>query len=376
MTPASEHAQPSMISHPADGSNSGAFTFSAFFQSSPLTVPSLSLIQPTPNGSQKSNKSILRDHSVTSFIGFSWGPSIDAFSGEHHNQLGVPSFPSQIPQVAQQLFTPLVSKSTTIEATPQRLPFMTPVRPAGMTPFQTLPRASTVRRTAQRRTVSDREAMKQLVSCVGMSARKKVLESGRKPRILTSGSRGSRSSTLKELRFDRSVMVVNGDGGGVSYRMEPTTTSESGFGTLNLGLSASLSGASSAGAFNIITLPDPDTSMESSDAPPSPSPSPRPGSAMSLMSRRSQTPTATSFNPVQPSLRSIPSTNNKGLSSPTSQVEPVWLANQNTRSIVVNDNLSYDALDELQKKHDKLMQDILRLSTRLEEVSTRISGNS
>jgi hypothetical protein len=54
--------------------------------------------------------------------------------------------------------------------------------------------------------------MKQLVDCVGMSARKKVLESGRKPRVIGVWSLGGKSgikgegmrkgSYKKELRFD------------------------------------------------------------------------------------------------------------------------------------------------------------------------------
>ena len=61
------------------------------------------------------------------------------------------------------------------------IPYATPVRGAMQTPFHL---TSTARRTGPRRPVSDREAMKQLVDCVGMSARKRVLESGRKPRQL------------------------------------------------------------------------------------------------------------------------------------------------------------------------------------------------
>ena len=49
--------------------------------------------------------------------------------------------------------------------------------------------------------------MKQLVDCIGMSARKKVLESGRKPGVVGVWSLGGKSgvgksSLKKELRFD------------------------------------------------------------------------------------------------------------------------------------------------------------------------------
>lgn len=387
MTPVSEQVHPQSISRSDDTSESGAFAFSALFQSSSLSA-SAPLLQPTPLSSQKSNKSILREQTAASFIGFSWGPSVDAFKpdGTKDDQNLQPPVP-QTPRLMRPPFTPLLSKVADFTATPQRHPFMTPLRPSGMTPFHTLPRGSTVRRTAQRRAVSDREAMKQLVSCVGMSARKKVLESGRKPRVLGSapatGSRGSRASTLKELRFDRSVMVVHGDSG-VSYRVDAPSTSESGLGAslgMSFGLSASASASASASLLASgveLTVPS-DTDGESeSDAPPSPSPSPRPGSAMSMMSRRSQTPTVTSFNLAPRNHRSMPSTeSSKPLLSPLSPVEPVWSTgpaqNIATASHPGGESTSYDALDELQRRHDKLMQDIFGIAGRLDEMSFRLS---
>ena len=281
---------------PEGESNQNTFAFSVFFQSSPLSAPGSLLLQPTPSKTPGANKSILRESSATSFIGFSWGPTRDVFENDdlnvdHSLHPGI----SATPRLLRPPTTPLSSKVGLPGATPQLYPFMTPVRPNGMTPFQTLPRASTVRRTVQRRAVSDREAMKQLVSLVGMSARKKVLESGRKPRILTSG-KSSRTSTLKELRFDRSVMVVNADSG-VSYRMDPTTTTTTD--SVSLRMSGSLSGTSSSVPAGLLVPTDSDVSTES-DAPWSPSPSPRPGSALSMMSKRSQTPTVTSFNLLQP----------------------------------------------------------------------------
>lgn len=359
-----------------DDSDSKAFAFSAFFQSSPLSAAISSLLQPTPRRSEQANKSILRETSAPSFIGFSWGPSIDAFDSAVQLSLDPGDTPHlvQTPHVVRQPFpgTPLVSKTAAAQATPQRYPFMTPMRPSGLTPFRSLPRPSTVQRTVQRRAVSDREAMKQLVNCVGMSARKKVLESGRKPRILTSGSGRSRSSTLKELRFDRSVMVVHGDSG-VSYRMDPTGTSESGVGTLSFAISASAT-SSVAGDVELFIPSDTDGETES-DAPPSPSPSPRPGSAMSMLSKRSQTPTATSFNLLQPGYRG--GADGKNRLSPTLFVDPAW-PDKGTQdmatSVAVDRTLSYDALDDLQRRHEKLMQNILGITGRLENISTRINN--
>jgi hypothetical protein len=57
--------------------------------------------------------------------------------------------------------------------------------------------ASTLRRTrtAPRRAVSDREAMRQLVDCIGLSAHKKILAAGRTPR------RAFTQTKSKTLRF-------------------------------------------------------------------------------------------------------------------------------------------------------------------------------
>jgi hypothetical protein len=117
--------------------------------------------------------------------------------------------------------------------------------------------------------------MRQLVDCIGLSARKKVLESGRTPR---SGAL-AHAKTTKSLRFathaplDFAAAAVNGDSG--------TGTLSS---ALALALAISDEEAESDGA-----------SASTSDAPPSPSPSPgpRPGSAMSMLSRRSSTPVTT-----------------------------------------------------------------------------------
>ncbi|GJE90297.1 kinase-like protein [Phanerochaete sordida] len=380
------------------GDDSRAFAFSAFFQSSPLSAAAGSLLQGTPGRPQQGNKSILRDSSVTSFIGFSWGPAIDAFDGAQ-SHLSPPPQITQTPRPTRQQSTPLTSKFTNIAATPQRFP-QTPLRPSGMTPFRSLPRPSTVQRTAQRRAVSDREALKQLVSCVGASARKKVLASGRKPRVLAAPG-SSRTSTLKELRFDRSVMVVGADSG-VSFRTDAPTASESGVHTLSFALSASAGSAASLPAS--LLVPE-DTDESESEAPPSPSPSPRPGSAMSMWSKRSQTPTATSFNAVQVGHRNAPSMDSKGPPSAPLVVDPAWPApktrpaqrtaqrppsptplvdlvppsrrtEEPSRAAVANETLPYDALDDLQQRHDRLMQDILGITGRLENVSRGISSRS
>lgn len=77
------------------------------------------------------------------------------------------------------------------------------VRPAMSTPYRTPYNAGTYTGGGTpymgtlRRPLSDREAMKQLVDCVGASARKRVLESGRKVRVLNAySSFGNGTSSL------------------------------------------------------------------------------------------------------------------------------------------------------------------------------------
>ncbi|KAF7369226.1 hypothetical protein MVEN_00250300 [Mycena venus] len=203
------YAEPSVVlpQGDEDTSHSQPFAFSALFQSSPMSAASpaaASAHQATPRRASISSLAPQDD----AFIGFSWGPPDDAFP----DALPVDRSFSPTRQVAgmdmetprpARLGVPLVTPNprlfgvahpTTVTPAPgfHSYPFLTPVRPGtgmGTHPPQTIPR-STIRRTAgtgtgtARRPVSDREAMKQLADCVGMSARKKVLASGRKPRVL------------------------------------------------------------------------------------------------------------------------------------------------------------------------------------------------
>ncbi|KAH9176411.1 hypothetical protein EDB89DRAFT_1941284 [Lactarius sanguifluus] len=151
----------------------------------------------------------------------------------------------------------------------------TPMRRIGTgtgTGTGTLPRPSTLRRTAPRRALSDREAMRQLVDCIGLSARKKVLEAGRTSRSARAKDKTLRFATHAPLNFTNGTVGPNGDSGTLSSAL-----------ALALAISDD---EESDGA-----------SASTSEAPPSPSPSPspgpRPGSGMSMLSRRSVTPTAT-----------------------------------------------------------------------------------
>lgn len=368
-----------------DEGYSRGFAFSAFFQaSSPMSAPngsaaphSSSIVQATP--SHGSTRSILREQPVAAFIGFSWGPPIDAFdkkaspSPQHRANISTP-------RPLQHLFappTPFGQLPSNVQSTPvgPRYPFATPVRPNALTPFQTLPRASTVRRTVQRRAVSDREAMKQLVDCVGMSARKKVLESGRKPRVLLSVSR---SGTLKELRFDRSVAVV-GDGGVSFHEQGSQSHSDSVLGASLSSASSRASGPgggasnSATGLTQEILVGDLSSDLDS-DVPPSPSPTPRPGSAMSILSRRSQTPTGSYFlrsgqsgslKPGEDSKRPIsPSV----VESETPRAQPY--EDKSSVAPAGDEDFSYEYLEQMERKYKRLMSDIAVVEGRLDEVSS------
>ncbi|KAI0053994.1 kinase-like protein [Auriscalpium vulgare] len=284
-------------SHTSTASHSQGFAFSAFFQPSENSSPALSILR----SAAKPSRSILREQAASFFVGFSWGPPLDAFPTAPSPARDSLSPPSLDPHHPQHL-TPRPARTTLPNATPTpfrtlsastplRYPFATPLRPALHTPhaMATLPRPSTLRHTAPRRAVSDREAMRQLVDCIGLSARKKVIASGRTPRT-PAGT--LQRGTAKELRFvPAPIDILSGQAFGDQLAVN-------GYGAD--------SDASGVGGFSLMSsLPDVDadsvrgdgtesgttTGSESDGIPPSPSPSPRPGSAMSMLSRRSTTPT-------------------------------------------------------------------------------------
>ena len=217
--------------------------------------------------------------------------------------------------------------------------------------------------------------MKQLVDCVGMSARKKVLESGRKPRVLLSVSR---SGTLKELRFDRSVAVV-GDGGVSFHEQGSQSHSDSVLGASLSSASSRASGPgggasnSATGLTQEILVGDLSSDLDS-DVPPSPSPTPRPGSAMSILSRRSQTPTGSYFlrsgqsgslKPGEDSKRPIsPSV----VESETPRAQPY--EDKSSVAPAGDEDFSYEYLEQMERKYKRLMSDIAVVEGRLDEVSS------
>jgi hypothetical protein len=307
-------------------SASQPFAFSALFHSSAVGSPGLSVLHTTP--SHGPGHSLPKIGAPSTFIGFSWGPTPGAFSDHSSISENAANESNGFYAPAPDM-TPRPFKSVHPLRTPQipfisaPNPFVTPMRPnALLPPHHSLPRTSTSRRTAPRRSVSDREAMQQLVNCVGMSARKKVLESGRKPRVLVSVSR---SGIVKELRF----MPVKDDD------TDRTKHDPSRLGSLLPMLSESE-----------------DTDIE---GPPSPSPSPRPGS---VLSRRSGTPTTTT-------------TFSQRLGSASLSFGQATSSGPTTRP---DDGVSLRRLSELEEKHSLLMQDISDIERRLGHLSTLVSG--
>ncbi|KAH7890532.1 kinase-like protein [Phlebopus sp. FC_14] len=287
-----------------DDSYSQPFGFSAFFQSSANS--GLSILRKTPHEARRS----VASQSDAAFIGFSWGPPKNAF----HSNDYLPKSPVKMHTSAPTESIPFPAFGH-LKTSPVHLnTIATPVRPHNASLYHTLPRTSTVRRTSTRRALSDREAMKQLVDCVGMSARKKVLASGRKPRILDLFNR-SHSVTVKELRFaphpaaDRTY--DSSDFPPIAFAVEPEGT-ESG-----------------------------------SEGPPSPSPSPRPGSAMSMLSRRSVTPTVTGFHSTR--VLSLPSLSRSAVIR-ENEHESLW-----------NDK----ALDRLEDRHAAMISELCDIELRL-----------
>lgn len=118
------------------------------------------------------------DEDQVEWEGFTWGPTLHAFSpvtsfgllpsDDLNPDANSPRASSSAPRTSQTPLrpTPLSSKNS----------FQTPLRPS-----PALSGTSTVRRS---RPISEQRQLQQLVDCVGMSARRRVLESGRKPKLL------------------------------------------------------------------------------------------------------------------------------------------------------------------------------------------------
>ena len=260
------------------------------------------------------SRSILREEAESFFIGFSWGPTADAFP---ESTAATPAAPAQTYHASAPR-TPAIAAGGLV----------TPMRGIG-----TISCASTLRRTrtAPRRAVSDREAMRQLVDCIGLSARKKVLAAGRTPR------RELTQPKSKTLRF-------------VTRAPEPLDFTQVGPGEAAVVNEDSTDPDGMALALDNVAIEDESDGASASDAPPSPSPSPRPGSAMSMLLRRSATPTGTLL------LHTFPSEDTQSMATPPS---------------VYHTASDEDALDVLEERHRMLMGEIASIEGRVGDMKRR-----
>ncbi|KAF8201369.1 kinase-like domain-containing protein [Mycena galopus ATCC 62051] len=429
------YAEPSMVlpSMEEDTSHSQGFAFSALFQSSPMSAaasPGAALHQATatPRRSTMSSNISLAPQD-DAFIGFSWGPPDDVFPDVSFRDADRSSFDLSRQVDVDGMATPRPARlgaPVPVTATPNpRLrsvvhhpstatpapgfhsyPFLTPARAPHAAPPQTLPR-STVRRTAPgtaRRAVSDREAMKQLADCVGMSARKKVLASGRKPRVLPAvpglvgmgmGVGVAPAPPLPALAHSLSQRP---QAHVQQQRRRSSTGTSAGTGTRRRGslppVAVPAFGESSQGQLypaRALAGSSEEEGRETeteSEGPPSPSPSPRPGSAMSMLSRRSGTPTITGTFTSRSGVLGMGGASGSGVlggasGSGASLSVPVLHSHSHSRTyhsrrgtepepehvVVASPTWEDTTFDALEDKHAAMMEEIMMLEDRLDRFS-------
>lgn len=380
------------------------YAFSALFQSSVSSkakgTPRLpSILQATPQLGRRSFSagSSSAHKAIASFIGFSWGPSRAAFDT---NQAGgvQPTPARRSPVFSARGLSPIDAVTNNGLVTPMRTPA---APPTAMSTIRVTKIANSVQRSAQQRIVSDREAMKQLVDCVGMSARKRVLESGKKPRILqhfasagglSFGSSRSRSASLssKSMKLPAFNAATVGQTNSLKKELRFDGTVQR----------APPSRLSMRPVQEIFDFGESDTSTEGEstdgDIPPSPSPSPRPGSAMSMgsLSRRSVTPTITGSFPLLRANSEPPTAtttsgfvtditantlliphsfgtgrNNVRVESKAAALIPHVLKGEIRRETPPGSDGERDdtLIDQLERRHARLNKDLLDLRNRIRE---------
>jgi hypothetical protein len=327
-------------SHQEQPTNAPVFDFSALFQpSEDFSSPALSVLRTTP-------RSVLRQEAESFFVGFSWGPAIGAFPE-------VPTTTAPTPAVAQPPALSVSYSHTQVPQTPMHAELSTPMHGG----IGTRSCASTLRRTRtapRRRPVSDREAMRQLVDCIGLSARKKVIASGRTPRGSAFGP--SRTRTLRFATEAPEPLDFS----------EPLPGEASGAGARRDGDSSTLDGTA---VFALdVGGDDESDGASASDAPPSPSPSPRPGSAMSMLSRRSATPTGSLL--LRPPLSDDAAKARRQQYSPREATTMPSSSSSLRPPIYLRDD-SEDALEVLEERHRALMGEIASIEGRVGAMKRR-----
>lgn len=299
---------------PGSEGYSRPFEFSALFQSS-NSAAGTSFLQGT------SVPKVNVANPLNSFIGFSWGPRVNAFNLNPRLGTQTTLLHREPVDITPRSSLPLrmMGHSAVPESAPASHPFRTPIRPS-FPHGQAISGPRTIAtdiRYRSRRPLTDREAMQLLVDCVEMSARKKVLESGRKPKYILRGNIQNNSRTIPD----------------------PMSTS--------MVMRRSMSADSS----------------ETESQPPSPSP--RPGSALS---RKSGWGGQSSTSLLQ------------GRSTPTFTTT---LTSSGLLKPVNNSFISTDGLGripiyeqkfmEAEERHERLLEDLLMLERNIGEVSLRLS---
>jgi len=328
------------------------FDFSALFQpSDDGSSPALSILRTAP-------RSILRQDAESFFVGFSWGPLVSAFPDVSPIATTIPAA-APSPQALSLSYHQTQVPQTPAPAALSSNELATPMRGG----VGIISCASTLRRTRtapRRRPVSDREAMRQLVDCIGLSARKKVLAAGRTPRSSTLGP--SRTKTLRfateppePLDFAESWLAE-------AARYSPTA----GVGAWRDDDSSKLDGTA---VFALdVGGEDESDGASASDVPPSPSPSPRPGSAMSMLSRRSATPTGTLLMrlPHPNDTRGAATARQQQHSPREAPITPLSSSSmQPSISMRAAGDGSEDALEVLEERHRALMGEIANIEGRV-----------
>ena len=320
------------------------FAFSALFQSSKFS-PGLSVQRGTPTP-----KRLLPavTYALDTFVGFSWGPRLNAF-----NPPEIPTNfdPDATPRPALHRqpadLSPLpalpLQATDALPLPPSHLgahAFHTPVRTGTPTTPHghrvSIPRTGTGRRMQGQRVVSDREAMQQLVDCVGMSARKKVLESGKKPMHLrtVSGRFAPKKDIKRFVPISQPLVIDTGKKGDMS-----TTTSDS-------------------------------------DSQP-PSPTPRPGSAMSRKSAWGGSTPSLMVGRSTPTLTFSATETSRGIgggSATRSGAGPVTLLASTNSS---KPPASYDQkLRDVEWRHSQLLDQLAALEKDIETITLRLRSHN
>jgi hypothetical protein len=304
-------------------------------------------------------RSILRQDAESFFVGFSWGPLVGAFPDFSPITTTTPAAAPPPPPALSLSYHQSQVPQTPTPAAFGNSELATPMRGG----IGIISCASTLRRkrtVPRRRPVSDREAMRQLVDCIGLSARKKVLAAGRTPRGSTVGPSGTK--TLRFATEPPEPLDFAESWPAEAARYSPSAGASAWRDDESSKLDGTAVFALDVGG------EDESDGASASDAPPSPSPSPRPGSAMSMLSRRSATPTGSLLMrlPLPNDTRGVATAQQRQHSPREAPMTPS--ASSSMRPSInmrAADNGSEDALEVLEERHLALMGEIASIEGRV-----------